>query len=240
MNSIDENQTENEDKGGMEKRRGALGKLSEALTALDKEGVLSAVKEGINANKDPVELIEEARKGLERVGVEFEKGTYFLMELMRAAQIFKEAASLINPKIKERYREATMKGKVLIGTVSGDVHDLGKGIVISLLECGGFEVIDLGVDVPEKDFVEKIREHNPQVVGMSGLLTTSIPVMGKTVKAIEEAGLRGGVKVIAGGGIVGEVRTSDIGVDFATSNANEGIRVIEDWVKKERTGSQGS
>jgi len=101
------------------------------------------------------------------------------------------------------------------------------------LQCKGFEVIDLGVDIPEQVFVEKIKEHNPQVVGMSGLLTTSIPVMGKTVKAIEKAGLRGRVKVIVGGGIVGEVQTSDIGVDYATSNANEGIRIIEDWIEKE-------
>jgi methylmalonyl-CoA mutase cobalamin-binding domain/chain len=217
----------------MEERRRPLGKLSEAIVALDKEGVLGAVKEGIHTNVDPIKLIEEAREGLERVGEEFEKGNYFLMELMRAAQIFKEAASLINPKIQECYKDITMKGKVLIGTVSGDVHDLGKGIVATLLKCRGFEVIDLGVDTPEQVFVEKIKEHNPQVVGMSGLLTTSIPVMGKTVKAIEEAGLRGRVKVIVGGGVVGEVKTSDIGVDYATSNANEGIRVIEDWIEKE-------
>ncbi len=210
-----------------------MGKLSEAIVALDKEGVLEAVKEGIKSNTDPIQLIEEAREGLERVGEEFEKGNYFLMELMRAAQIFKEAASLINPRIQECYEDVKMKGKVLIGTVSGDVHDLGKGIVATLLKCKGFEVIDLGVDIPEQVFVEKIKEHDPQVVGMSGLLTTSIPVMGKTVKAIEEAGLRGQVKVIAGGGVVGEVKTSDIGVDYATSNANEGIRIIENWIDRE-------
>jgi dimethylamine corrinoid protein len=217
----------------MEERRRSLGKLSEAMVALDKEGVLDAVEKGINTNIDPIKLIEEAREGLERVGEEFEKGNYFLMELMRAAQIFKEAASFINPKIQECYKDVATKGKVLIGTVSGDVHDLGKGIVANLLKCRGFEVIDLGVDIPEQVFVEKIKEHNPQVVGMSGLLTTSIPVMGKTVKAIEKAGLRGRVKVIVGGGVVGEVKTSDIGVDFATSNANEGIRIIEDWIEKQ-------
>ncbi len=209
-----------------------MGKLSEALAVLNKEGVLEAVKEGLAANRDPIELIEEARRGLEQVGGEFEKGNYFLMELIRASQIFKEAASLINPKIKERCQVSSPKGKVLIGTVAGDVHDLGKGIVATLLECAGYEVIDLGVDVSEHVFVEKIKEHNPQVVGMSGLLTTSIPIMSKTAKAIEEAGLRERVKLIAGGGVVGDVDASKIGVDHTSLNANEGIRIIEDWVKK--------
>ncbi len=209
-----------------------MGGLKDSIAALDKEGVLKAVREGIDSNRDPIELIEEARLGLERVGEEFEKGNYFLMELMRAAQIFKEAAAIINPKIKECYKDRPAKGKVLIGTVAGDVHDLGKGIVGSLLECAGFEVIDLGVDVSEEVYVEKMKEHNPQVVGMSGLLTTSIPVMNKTIKAIEEAGLREKAKVIVGGGIVGEVKPSKIGADHATSNASEGVRIIEEWIKK--------
>lgn len=208
-----------------------MGKLAEAIIKLDKQGVLEAVEEALKANRDPIEIIEEARVGLESVGEKFERGNYFLMELMRATQVFKAAASLINPKIKEHYKATSSKAKVLIGTVSGDVHDLGKGIVASLLECAGFEVIDLGVDVLEQVFVEKIKKHNPQVVGMSGLLTTSIPVMSKTVKAIEEAGLRKGVKVIVGGGVVGEVRTSDLGVDYAAKNANEGVRIVEDWTR---------
>lgn len=210
-----------------------MGRLKDAIVVLNKEGVLKAVREGIDTNRDPIELIEEARQGLERVGEEFEKGNYFLMELMRAAQIFKEAAAIINPKIRECYKETTAKGKIMIGTVAGDVHDLGKGIVASLLECAGFEVIDLGVDVSEQVYMEKIKEFKPQVVGMSGLLTTSIPVMNKTIEAIENAGLREKVKVIVGGGIVGEIKSSEIRADFATSNANEGVRTIEEWTKKE-------
>lgn len=210
-----------------------MGRLKDAIVVLNKEGVLKAVREGIDANRDPIELIEEARQGLERVGEEFEKGNYFMMELIRAAQIFKEAAAIINPKIRECYKEITAKGKIMIGTVAGDVHDLGKGIVVSLLECAGFEVIDLGVDVSEQVYMEKIKEFKPQVVGMSGLLTTSIPVMNKTIEAIENAGLREKIKVIVGGGIVGEIKPSEIRADFATSNANEGVRTIEEWTKKE-------
>jgi dimethylamine corrinoid protein len=212
-----------------------MGKLSEAMAALDKEGVIAAVKEGIKTDRDPVEMIEEARMGLEIAGQEFEKGNFFLMELMRAAQIFKAAAALLDPVIKECHGDTQVKGTVLIGTVSGDVHDLGKGIVATLLQCAGFEVIDLGVDVSEAEFVAKIKEKTPQVVGMSGLLTTSIPVMKSTVGAIEMAGLRERVKVIVGGGVVGEVDTTSIGVDHATSNASEGIRIIEEWI----SGTEG-
>jgi methylmalonyl-CoA mutase cobalamin-binding domain/chain len=209
-----------------------VGKLSEAISALDKQTVLQIVKNDLEAGRDPIDLIEEGREGLQQVGDEFEKGHLFLMELMRSAQIFKAASCLITPKIKEMCRGSEPKGRVLLGTVSGDVHDLGKGIVATLLECGGFEVIDLGVDVSERTFVDEIRRHAPQVVGMSGLLTTSIPVMGKTVQAIEEAGLREKVRVIAGGGVVGEVDASTIKADFTTSNANEGIRMIERWTSK--------
>jgi dimethylamine corrinoid protein len=209
-----------------------MGKLSEAMASIDKEGVIAAVEEGIKADRDPVEMIEEARKGLEIAGEEFEKGNFFLMELMRAAQIFKAAAALLDPVIKECHGDTQSKGTVLIGTVAGDVHDLGKGIVATLLHCAGYDVIDMGVDVSEADFVEKIRDKEPQVVGMSGLLTTSIPVMKSTVGAIEEAGLREKVKVIVGGGVVGEVDTSSIGVDHATSNASEGIRIIEEWISR--------
>ena len=209
-----------------------MGKLSDALFALDKDRFLRFVRADLDSGRNPLDLIEEARQGLQGVGEEFEKGNLFLMELMRAAQIFKSAAALITPRIKEKGRGEEIKGKVLVGTVSGDVHDLGKGIVASLLECEGFEVVDLGVDVPESVFAAKVKEHNPQVVGMSGLLTTSIPVMGRTVQALADAGLRRQVKIIAGGGIVGEVDASRIGADFTTSNANEGVRMINEWTRK--------
>ena len=199
------------------------------MAKLHKDRVLEAVKEEIDAGKDPLLVIEQLRAGLEFVGAEFEKGTFFLMELMRGAQIFKDASAIITPAVEAMHGVIEEKGVVLMGTVVGDVHDLGKSIVSGLLECGGYKVIDLGVDVPEQVFVEKTKEHKPRVVGMSGLLTTSIPTMSDTVKAIADAGLRDDIKIIVGGGIVGEVDTSEIGVDYATSNASDGVRVIEGW-----------
>lgn len=213
-----------------------MGKLKTAIIALDKTGVLDAVNAGINAGKDPLEIVDEAREGMEEVGQKFESGQFFLMELMRAAQIFEAAAEILNPVIKERYGGVESKGTILLGTVKGDIHDLGKNIVANLLECRGFTVIDLGVDVQTDYFVEKIKEHKPQVVGLSALLTACVQEMNNTVRAMEAAGLRDDVKVIVGGGIVGEIRDNEIGADYATTDANDGIRIIDNWFGSEVEG----
>lgn len=218
------------DQANVEERAGTVAELSQALATLDHDAVLSIVSEALQAGCDPLELVEEARRGLEIVGTEFDKGNYFLMELMWAAEIFKDAIALIQPKLRERCDSTSSRGTILIGTVAGDVHDLGKNIVKNLLECSGFTVVDLGVDVPAQRFVEEIRARSPQVVGMSALLTAAIQEVNRTVEAIEEAGLRDQVKIIVGGGIVGEVKRSALKVDYATTNANEGIRVIEGWI----------
>ena len=214
----------------VEEGRRAMGKLKDAMIALDKSGVLDAVNVGIGAGQDPLEIVDQAREGMDEIGQKFEAGEFFLMELMRAAQIFEAAAEVLNPIIKERYGDVEAKGTVLLGTVKGDIHDLGKNIVGNLLDCRGYDVIDLGVDVPAEVFVEKIKEHKPQVVGLSALLTACVQEMNKTVKAMEDAGVRDDVKVIVGGGIVGDVNKSEIGADYATTDANDGIRVIEEWI----------
>jgi len=202
------------------------------LAAIDKDSVLIAIKDAIRRNEDPLGSIEELRLGLEVVGDNFEKGKYFLFQLIMAGEIFKDATALIIPKIRERYGSVRKRGKFLIGTVAGDIHDLGKNIVATLLECAGFEVVDLGVDVPADVFVEKIRQHKPQIVGMSGLLTASIDQMEKTIVALEHAGLREKVRVIVGGGIVGErwVR-GKVRADATTTSAVEGVKIAESYIR---------
>jgi dimethylamine corrinoid protein len=207
-----------------------MGELTDALIALDKDSVLEVVNSDLGEGRDPLELVDEAREGLEEVGEKFDAGEFFLMELIRAAQIFKAATEIINPAIQERYGGIDSKGKVLVGTVAGDIHDLGKNIVKVLLECQGYEVVDLGVDVPIETFVERIKSDQPQVVGLSALLTASIPQMRATVREIEKAGLRDKVKIICGGGIVGEVALDLVQADFATTDANEGVGVINGWI----------
>ena len=207
-----------------------MGRVAEAMASLDKEKLLTAVNEELQVGKDPLELVEDARAGLERVGSEFEKGNFFLMELMWAAQIFKEAVKIISPSIRQKYGVTQSKGRILMGTVKGDIHDLGKSIVRDLLECSGYEVVDLGVDVPPEAFVKKAREFKPQVLGLSALLTAAVSQATATTSEMKAAGLRDGMKVIIGGGVVGEVSAKEFGVDYATTNANEGIRIIEKWV----------
>ena len=207
-----------------------MGKIEDAMAALDKEQLLVAVKSEIAAKKDPLEIVEEARKGLEHVGSEFEKGKVFLMELMWASQIFKDAMELVGPEIKKKHGSAQAKGRILMGTVKGDIHDLGKSIVRDLLTAAGYDVVDLGVDVAPEAFVEKIKSFQPQVLGLSALLTAAVSQAALTVDELKRSGLRDKLKIIMGGGVVGEIKVSEFGVDFATTNANEGIRLMEKWV----------
>ena len=216
-----------------------MGKLSDAIVALDKAEALAAARDGLQAGVDPLELVDEARRGLEAVGDKFERGEYFLMELMRAAQIFQAAAAVLNPAIKQQHGGIPSKGKVLIGTVAGDIHDLGKNIVKILLECRGVEVVDLGVDVPADRFLDAMREVNPDVVGLSALLTASIPQMRRTIEAIDAGGLRSGAKIIVGGGIVGEVSVVEVHADHSTTDANEGVKVIADWISRKGQEAPG-
>jgi methanogenic corrinoid protein MtbC1 len=207
-----------------------MGKLAEALIALNMDAALAATQQALAAGEDPLVLVEDAREGLEAVGEKFESGEFFLMELMRAAQIFQSVAEILNPKIVEVYGGVESSGVVVLGTVKGDVHDLGKNIVKILLECRGIKVVDLGIDVPAGKFVTAIKEHQPQVVGMSALLTASVSEMNRNVAAFEEAGVRDQVKVILGGGIVGEIDRAMLKADYATVDANAGIRQIEAWL----------
>lgn len=207
-----------------------MGELADALVALDKDAAMAATEQALSRGQDPLALVNEAREGLELVGDKFDCGDYFLMELMRAAQIFQSVADVLNPKIVEVYGGVEATGRVVLGTVAGDIHDLGKNIVKILLECRGAEVIDLGVDVPTEKFVQAVQEYRPQVLGMSALLTASVSEMNRNVEALAEAGVRDQVKVILGGGIVGEIDQAMLKADYATIDANAGIRQIETWL----------
>ncbi len=209
-----------------------MGKLAEAMAKLDKDSVIATVSQELKSGKDPLEILEELRKGMEIVGEGFEKLERFLMDFIWAAEIFKDATALIMPKIKQEMKDAPTRGKVMVGTVKGDIHDIGKNLVIALLECAGFEVLDLGVDVPPEVFVEKIKEYKPQIVGMSGLLTASIDSMREAIQAIERGGLRKGIKIIVGGGVVGDKWTKGkVEADAVTTSAVEGVTLAEKYVE---------
>jgi len=167
---------------------------------------------------------------MEKIGQRYESGEYFIAELIMSAEIFKEVMDIVKPKLSKG--DLKPLGKLVIGTVQGDVHDIGKNIIATLLEANGFEVYDLGVDVAPESFVEKIKETNSEIICMSGLLTASFEGMKKTVDAIKEAGLRNKVKIVVGGNPVGERIAKYVGADAWANDATEGVRIIKGWVGK--------
>lgn len=217
-----------------------MGELSAAIAALDEGRTRQMVEAELAAGRDPMELIDEARVGLQTVGEKFDAGEYFLIELVRAAQVFQEAAQLINPKLQELYGGGDSRGKVLLGTVAGDIHDLGKSIVKVLLECRGVEVMDLGVDVPPERFIEAMRTFQPRVVGMSALLTAAIPQFKTTIDAMDQAGVRPAVKTIVGGGTVIDLEASVVSADHVALDANEGVECMLEWLDADAAAAGGA
>lgn len=206
-----------------------MNEISNAIVDLEEDKVLSLVKEKINANEDPYEVLEALRKGMSEIGSQSgEGGSVFLTDLIMAGEIFKQAMEILMPKLVDKKAEA--KGKVVIGTVEGDIHDIGKNIAITFLEAEGFEVVDLGVDVPPEKFIDAIKEHNPQVVGLSGLLTLSIPPMKKTIEAIKDAGVRDQIKIIIGGERTDQEVCENVGADDWVNDAVVGVQKIKNWV----------
>jgi len=207
-----------------------LDKLRDAIVNLDIDDVKKACKEAIEAGVPAYKAVTDGMaKGMEIVGEKYENGEYFLAELIMAGETMKEGMKVLEPHMKSG--DVKKIGKVVIGTVRGDLHDIGKNVVVTLLNASGFDVIDLGVDVPPEKFVEAIKENNPGIVGMSALLTTTMIEMESVVKALKEAGLREKVKIIIGGAPITQEFAEKIGVDAAARDAVEGVNICKLWVK---------
>ncbi len=200
-------------------------KIVDAIVELDEPTALQLAGELIKNGTDPVQILEMCRAGMSTVGMKFEKGEFFLSEMIMAAEIFNQVMEQIRPQLMKTITEK--RGKIVIGTVEGDVHDIGKNIVIALLEAEGFEVIDLGVDVAPERFVSAIKEHEPDIVGMSSLLTVALEATKTTVEAIEAAGLRDRVRIIIGGGRIDTHAADYIKPDAYTDNAAYGVRLCK-------------
>ena len=200
-------------------------KIVDAIVKLDESTALKLAEELIKSGSDPVHILEMCRKGMSIVGEKFELGEFFLSEMIMAAEIFNQVMELIRPQLMKSVTGKS--GKIVIGTVEGDVHDIGKNIVIALLEAEGFEVIDLGVDVPPADFLTAINEHEPDILGMSSLLTVALETTKTTVDAITKAGLRDKVKIIIGGGRIDPNAADYIKPDAFTDNAAFGVKLCK-------------
>jgi len=209
-----------------------MSELSSALANLEEDKVNQLIKQELGPGKDAMGVLTELRKGMDEVGQRYKKGEYFLSELIVSGEIFKEAMKAIEPSLKKG--SGGPATKIVIGTVKGDIHNIGKDIVATLLKGAGFDVYDLGIDVPVKAFIDKVVETKATIVGMSGLLTPSFGSMKETVDALKEAGLRDKVKVIIGGGVVTELVKRHTDADAFTDDAMDGIETIKKWAKEKK------
>jgi 5-methyltetrahydrofolate--homocysteine methyltransferase len=204
-------------------------KLVHAIADMREEEALELVKEMVKSGVEPTAILDAARDAMAIVGQRFEEGTYFLPELLLAGEMLSQITDILKPELA-KMPEVKRHGKVLIGTVKGDIHDIGKNIVTFMLDVNGFEVLDLGVDVSPDKFVEAIRDFRPQVIGLSGFLTLAFDTMKETIKAIETAGLRDGVKIMIGGGQVSEEIRKYAGADAYGRDAMAGVSLARKWV----------
>ncbi len=201
-----------------------LSKLHDAILTGDSKTAVAVTKEALAENADPMELVTKYMvPAMDEVGRRFECEEYFVPELLLAARAMKGSLELIRPLLVERGAEPA--GRVVIGTVKGDLHDIGKNLVASMLEGGGFEVIDLGTDVAPDKFVQAVKDRNANIVCLSALLTVTMPSMKTTIEALRTAGVRDQVKVMVGGAPVTQQYASDIGADGYGDNANEAVRL---------------
>ncbi len=182
--------------------------------------------------KNPMRVLDLCRTAMDIVGKRFEEGEYFLPELVLAGEMLDTIGAIAKPLIKQGDGEQIKKlGKVLIGTVHGDLHDIGKNIVSFMLDINGFEVKDIGIDVPVQTFIDEINAWQPDVVGLSGFLTLAFDSMKETITAFESAGLRGNFKVMIGGGQIDETVRAYTGADAFGVNAVEAVNLCKNWLE---------
>jgi methanogenic corrinoid protein MtbC1 len=207
-----------------------LDEIRKCVVEIEIGRVRGLVREALNEGLPPYDIFTESiAKGMDVVGQKYEASEYFLTELLGAAQVVNEAMEELSPRLKGEAVKHT--GKVVIGTVKGDIHDIGKNIVKMLLAPAGFEVHDLETDVPSERFAEKIGETNADIMAMSSLLTTTMHEMKSGVQALERAGLRQKVRVIIGGAPVTDDYAREIGADAAGKDAGQGVRICKEWMR---------
>ncbi len=201
-----------------------LKKLFDAVLEGDYEGVKSNVQVALDAKLDPKAILADGMiAAMREVGCRFEAGDYYVPEMLIAARAMQSGMAILKPYLQQTDRKSS--GKVVIGTVKGDLHEIGKNLVALMLEGAGFEVKDLGVDVPIEEFIRVVQEERPDIVAMSALLTTTMPMLQETINAFETAGLRDKVKFIIGGAPVTEMYANQIGADGFSSDASRAVNV---------------
>ena len=203
-----------------------LGQIHDGILDGDPDGAESATKAALDSGAEALDLIYEAMiPALQEVGRRFEAGEYFLPEMLMSANAMQTCMNIVRPLLTEASLEPV--GTFVMGTVAGDIHDIGKNLCNAMLESSGFKVIDLGVNVSADEFVEAIRVHKPDAVGMSAFLTTTMREIDRTIAAITEAGLRDQVKIMVGGALLNQEYADQVGADGYAPDANSAARVTK-------------
>ena len=217
--------------------------MSEALFAAmkqsiidgDEEAAAAVAQQALDAGIDPLEAINAGYvAGMSYVGEQFAEGEMFLPDMMLAAEAMKAAVAVLEPEMTRRGTQRTMLGKVVLGTVKGDIHEIGKNLVATMLSASGFEVYDLGVDVPFDKFIEKAREVNADIIGMSALLTTTMTGQRTVIEMLDDMGLRSKVKVMIGGAPVTRSWAAEIGADGMSEDAMGAVALAKKLVASEK------
>jgi methanogenic corrinoid protein MtbC1 len=206
----------------------SLDEIKNALADLNEDLALQLVKDALAAKVPAFDVLTACQNGMTEVGRRFECQEYFVSDLMMSGEIFKQISSILEPELKAG--GALTVGKVVFGTVKGDIHDIGKDIVVNMLKSANIEVIDLGVDVPPEKFISAVKDSGAKVMGMSGLLTLAFDSMKQTVVALEAAGLRQSVKVMIGGGPVDGNVCRMVGADEWGTDAQAAVRLAKSWM----------
>lgn len=189
------------------------------------------LKKRLESNEDPLKIMDDVKGAMKIIGEKFSNKEYFLPELIMSGEILRDIFEVLSPKLKESQITEEKKGRVLLGTVVGDIHDIGKDIVRFMLDANGFEVLDLGVDVPAEKFIESIKEFKPQVVALSGFLTLAFDSMKEIIQKFKEAGLRDSVKIMIGGGTVDNNIVEYVSADAYGESAGEAVALASKWTE---------
>jgi 5-methyltetrahydrofolate--homocysteine methyltransferase len=201
------------------------------IVELNEDSVKELLKKRLESNDDPLKIMDDVKGAMKIIGEKFSNKEYFLPELIMSGEILRDIFEVLGPKLKESNITEDKKGRVLLGTVVGDIHDIGKDVVRFMLDANGFEVLDLGVDVPAEKFIEGIKEFKPQVVALSGFLTLAFDSMKEIIQKFEEAGLRDTVKVMIGGGTVDKNIVEYVSADAYGESAVEAVALASKWTE---------
>jgi len=202
--------------------------LAQTITDGEEEDCLRVIQEGLARGIDPLDAVEKGlAKGINKIGDDFAEEIVFLPELIMAADVMKAAMKILDEKIKAEGKERKSLGKIVLGTIKGDIHDIGKSVVGAVLQANGFDVIDLGIDVDEDTYIQAVMENNADCLGMSTLLTLPLMTMGEVIEKMKEKGLRRNVKVIVGGCPVTQEFADEIGADAVGFDAKDAVKKVK-------------